>query len=79
VTENNNLLMNKAVELGDFATQSFLQWFVTEQVEEEDLVRHILQKLRLIGDSGTALYMLNEELKARKAEPAAGGKGEAGA
>jgi ferritin len=79
VTENINLLMKKAVELGDFATQSFLQWFVTEQVEEEDLVRHILQKLRLIGDSGTALYMLNEELKARKAEPAAGGKGEAGA
>jgi ferritin len=76
VTENINLLMKKAVELGDFATQSFLQWFVTEQVEEEDLVRHILQKLRMIGDSGTALYMLNEELKNRKAEPAAG-KGEA--
>lgn len=78
VTENINLLMKKAVELGDFATQSFLQWFVTEQVEEEDLVRHILQKLRMIGDSGTALYMLNEELKTRKPEPPAGGaKGEA--
>lgn len=76
VTENINLLMKKAVELGDFATQSFLQWFVTEQVEEEDLVRHILQKLRMIGDSGTALYMLNEELKNRKAEPVATGKGE---
>ena len=75
VTENINMLMKKAVELGDFATQSFLQWFVTEQVEEEDLVRHILQKLRMIGDSGTALYMLNEELKNRKPEPAAGTAG----
>ncbi|MFN8396428.1 MAG: ferritin [Bacteroidia bacterium] len=75
VTENINQLMKKAVELGDFATQSFLQWFVTEQVEEEELVRQILQKLRMIGDSGTALYMLNEELKNRKPEPAAGGKG----
>lgn len=76
VTENINQLMKKAVEMGDFATQSFLQWFVTEQVEEEELVRQILQKLRMIGDSGTALYMLNEELKNRKPEPAAGsGKG----
>jgi ferritin len=74
VTENINMLMKKAVELGDFATQTFLQWFVTEQVEEEDLVRNILQKLKMIGDSGTALYMLNEELKARKAEPAAAGE-----
>lgn len=73
VTENINMLMKHAVELGDFATQSFLQWFVTEQVEEEELIRMILQKLQMIGDSGTALYMLNEEMKARKAEPAAGG------
>jgi ferritin len=72
VTENINMLMKKAVELGDFATQTFLQWFVTEQVEEEDLVRNILQKLKMIGDSGTALYMLNEELKGRKAEAGAG-------
>jgi ferritin len=78
VTANINRLMAKAVELGDFATQSFLQWFVTEQVEEEELVRHILQKLRMIGDSGTALYMLNEELKNRKLEPTVG-TGKAGA
>jgi ferritin len=73
VTENINRLMAKAVELGDFATQTFLQFFVQEQVEEEELIRNILQKLKMIGDSGSALYMVNEELKARKAEPAAEG------
>lgn len=73
VTENINKLMTKAVELGDFASQTFLQFFVQEQVEEEELIRNILQKLKMIGDSGSALYMVNEELKARKPEPAAEG------
>lgn len=68
ITENINQLMMKAVQLGDFATQTFLQFFVQEQVEEEELVRNILQKLKMIGDSGSALYMVNEELKARKPE-----------
>ena len=68
VTEDINQLMKAAVELGDFATQTFLQWFVQEQVEEEDNVRTILAKLRMVGDNSSALYLLNEELKNRQPE-----------
>lgn len=73
VTKNINKLMKATVEHGDFATQTFLQWFVTEQVEEEDVVRTILHKTRMVGDNSSALYLLNEELKSRKAEPATNG------
>ena len=73
VTEDINNLMKATVEFGDFATQAFLQWFVTEQVEEEDLVRNILQKLKMIGDNTSALFLLNEELKARVPEVEADG------
>jgi ferritin len=73
VTESINRIMKAAVECGDFATQSFLQWFVNEQVEEESLIRNILQKLRMIGDNSSALYLLNEELKTRRPEPTGNG------
>lgn len=73
VTANINKLMKATVEHSDFATQTFLQWFVQEQVEEEDVIRDILAKIRMVGDNSSALYLLNEELKSRKAEPAANG------
>ncbi|MEM0998339.1 MAG: ferritin [Bacteroidota bacterium] len=68
VTDNINNLMKSAVDLGDFATQTFLQYFVKEQVEEEDLVRTILQKVIMIGENSSALFLLNEELKNRRDE-----------
>jgi len=71
VTQDINHLMKNAVELGDFATQNFLQWFVEEQVEEEDVVRTMLAKTRMVDGNSSALYLLNEELKNRKAEPGA--------
>lgn len=74
VTESINRLMKSAVEFNDFATQTFLQWFVQEQVEEEDLVRTILHKVKMIGDNSSALFLLNEELKARQPEPSADGE-----
>lgn len=73
VTENINKVMKAAVDCGDFATQAFLQWFVNEQVEEENLIRNILQKLRMIGDNSSALYLLNEDLKTRRPEPTGNG------
>ena len=73
VTHSINQLMKATVELMDFATQGFLQWFVTEQIEEEDTVRHILSKLRMVGDNSSALYLLNEELKNRQADIQADG------
>lgn len=66
-------LINKLVEIAmaekDFATNTFLQWFVTEQVEEEANVEEILQKIDMIGEDKSGLYMLDNELGARAAAP----------
>jgi ferritin len=67
-------LINKLVEVAmlekDFATNNFLQWFVTEQVEEEANVEEIIQKIEMIGDNKSGLYMLDNELGARVLAPA---------
>ncbi|MDP6157114.1 MAG: ferritin [Candidatus Thermoplasmatota archaeon] len=49
----------------DHATQNFLQWFVKEQVEEEDHSREILDKARLIGNNGPGLFLLDRDLGQR--------------
>lgn len=49
----------------DFATCDRLNWFVAEQVEEEDTARELIDKFTLIGDNGMGLYMLSQELAAR--------------
>lgn len=62
-------LVNLSLAEGDHASNSFLQWFVTEQVEEEDQVRTIIDKLKLVGDQGVALFMLDGELGQRQPAP----------
>jgi len=49
----------------DFASQAWLDWFVTEQVEEEKTVALIVDQLKMIGDRGEALYILDKELGSR--------------
>lgn len=71
ITRHIGSLVKEAMNENDFATQAFLQWFVTEQVEEESLVANLLAKIKMIGGNPTAMYMLNAELASRKAEPAA--------
>jgi len=51
----------------DNATLNFLQWFVNEQVEEEASVDAVVQKLKLIGDHHSGLFMLDRALGERKA------------
>ena len=53
----------------DYATQIMLQWFITEQVEEESTAEQWVAKLRLLGDSKDALYLLDREA-ARRSEGA---------
>lgn len=60
-------LVEQAMLAKDYATNNFLQWFVTEQVEEENTVEEILHKLEMIGDNKGGLYMLDKELSARAA------------
>jgi len=49
----------------DFATQATLQWFITEQVEEEKTSTEIVETLRMIGDNASGLYMFDKELGRR--------------
>ena len=70
-----NNLVNLAVEEKDHATNSFLQWFVKEQVEEEDNVSTVLGQLKLIKDSPQALYMMDKELGQRVFTPPAAAEG----
>lgn len=68
-------LINQLVEVAmtekDYAANSFLQWFVTEQVEEEANVEEIIHKIEMIGDNKSGLYMLDNELGSRTAAPSA--------
>ena len=65
ITKAMNHLMDHAVKESDHATQIFLQWFITEQVEEEENDRDIIGKLKLIGDNGYGLLMLDNDLGRR--------------
>ncbi len=66
-----NRLVDLALAESDHAANSFLQWFVNEQVEEEATVDAIVQKLKLVGNNGVALFMLDNELGGRVTESAA--------
>ncbi len=63
-------LVDLAASEKDHAAGSFLQWFVNEQVEEESTARGICDKLKLVGDHGPALLMMDAQLGSRAA-PAA--------
>ena len=49
----------------DYATREMLNWFVAEQVEEEDNAQQLIDKFTLIGNDGMGIYMLDQELAAR--------------
>ena len=65
VTSLINGLVKLAREENDYATESFLQWYVTEQVEEEANPAEMIQKLKYVGKDGRGLLMLDKELAAR--------------
>ena len=56
-----------------FAAMAELQWFITEQVEEEKTVREIVAKFHMVKNDSAALLDLDRELGGRSAEPAAAG------
>ena len=57
-----------AVTETDYASQTFLQWFVTEQVEEEKNAGDVVDTLKMIGDKSEALFLLDRELGQRRPE-----------
>ena len=60
-----NNLVNLALDERDHATNIFLQWFVSEQVEEEATANGIVQKLKMIGSDASSLFGLDQELGQR--------------
>jgi len=71
VTSLINKLVDLAIKERDHATNQFLQWFVEEQVEEEDTANGVVQKLKLVQDGG-GLFMLDKELGVRLFTPPTG-------
>lgn len=65
VTAAINELYCMADKAKDYATRQMLNWFVAEQVEEEENVQDILDTLKLIGNDGTGLYQYDRELASR--------------
>jgi ferritin len=65
VTGRIHLLYKLAVEGKDYASQTFLTWFVNEQVEEEKNATQIVESLKMMGDSANALFMLDSVLGKR--------------
>ena len=59
-----------AVEERDYPTQVMLQWFITEQVEEESTFEQMVGKLRMLGDSRDSIFLLDRDAAQRAAEPA---------
>lgn len=62
VSKEINNLVDMCLSEKDYATHNFLQWYVTEQIEEERLARHILDKLKLIGEDKGGLYIFDRDL-----------------
>jgi ferritin len=60
-------LVDLAITEKDHATNNFLQWFVSEQVEEESTAFNILEKVKLVGDNKNGLFLLDRELGQRAA------------
>ncbi|MFN8258688.1 MAG: ferritin [Bacteroidales bacterium] len=63
ISESINNLVGICVEERDFTTQNFLQWYVSEQIEEENLARTNLDKLNLLGDDKSSLYLFDKEMQ----------------
>lgn len=65
MSKNLNNLSDIAMKEKDHATYSLLQWYVTEQVEEESTVGEIIDHIKLVGENGYGLYTIDKELASR--------------
>jgi ferritin len=69
-----NSLVDLAIAERDHASNAFLQWFITEQVEEEATANEIIQNLKMAGNDPQTLFMFDRELGTRVFTPPAAGK-----
>ena len=64
VTSEINEVVDACLKEKDYTTHNFMQWYVSEQIEEEAMARNILDKLALIGNDKGGLYLFDRELGA---------------
>jgi len=62
ITEEINKLVDTCLKEKDYSTHNFLQWYVSEQIEEEALARTLLDKLNMIGNDKGGLYLFDRDL-----------------
>ena len=62
VSNEINKLVDICLKEKDYTTHNFLQWYVSEQIEEEALARRVIDKLKLIGDDKGGLYLLDRDI-----------------
>jgi ferritin len=70
ITQSIYSLMDIAREVKDHTSEIFLQWYITEQTEEEENMGRVLNKLKLIKEDGAGLFMIDSELAQRLYTPA---------
>jgi len=62
VTENVNKVVYQSLQANNFTVHNFMQWFVAEQMEEEALARTILDKLSIVGNDKSGLYLFDQDI-----------------
>ncbi|MCI5056937.1 MAG: ferritin [Flavobacteriales bacterium] len=67
VTNEINKVVSICLEEKDFTTHNFMQWYVAEQIEEEALARTIMDKINLIGNEKSGMYMFDRDIASMKA------------
>ncbi|RAJ08425.1 ferritin [Chitinophaga skermanii] len=68
VSSSINDLVHLALQEKDYATHNFLQWYVSEQIEEENLARTLNDKLELIGEDKGGLYLFDRDILQYRAQ-----------
>lgn len=69
-----NQLVESCLKEKDYTTHNFLQWYVSEQIEEEALARKIMDKLKLIGGEKAGLYLFDRDLEGMNSTSGQGGE-----
>ena len=63
VTEQINKIIFECLEKKDYNVHNFMQWYVTEQLEEEATARQLLDKLNIIGEDKSAHYLFDRDIE----------------
>lgn len=68
VTESINDIITACLKENDHTTNNFMQWYISEQLEEESMARSIIDRLEMIGSDTSSLFLFDKELASYQAE-----------